>query len=135
MARICFNHLTQRSGPLTAVHDLTGTVQPGTINGFHGPNGACTSRRRFVQDHPRRSSRRAPHGREKRSPAISQPVTPLRLGAIAVLIFIVAVAAAFLAMHGWSHTVRQLVHALGHLPEPLRTLIGPWLTHVLNLKW
>jgi hypothetical protein len=33
MARICFHHLTQRSGPLTAGHDLTGTVQPGKITG------------------------------------------------------------------------------------------------------
>jgi hypothetical protein len=38
-----------------------------------------------------------------------------------------------LAAHGWSHTVQQLVHALRHLPQPVRTLVGgsAW-AHLLN---
>ena len=84
--------------------------------------------------HPRRSGPDTPRGRENSSPAISRPVTRLGLAATAVLIFVVAVAAAvFLAAHGWSHTVQQLVHALRHLPQPLRTLVGgSSLTHLLN---
>jgi hypothetical protein len=83
--------------------------------------------------HPRRSGPDTPRGRETRSPAISQRVTPLGLAATAVLIFVVAVAAAFLAAHGWSHTVQQLVQALRHLPQPVRTLVGgsAW-AHLLN---
>ena len=73
---------------------------------------------------PRRSGRDAPRGRENSSPAIGQRVTRLGLAATAVLIFVVAVAAAFLVAHGWSHTVQQLVHALRHLPQPLRALVG-----------
>jgi len=83
--------------------------------------------------HPRRSGRGTPLEREKSNPAISQRVTRLGLAATAALIFVVAVAAAFLAAHGWSHTVQQLVHALRHLPQPLRTLVGgSSLTHLLN---
>ena len=43
MARICFNHLTKRYGPIVAVDDLTVTLQPGKITGFLGPNGAGKS--------------------------------------------------------------------------------------------
>jgi ABC-2 type transport system ATP-binding protein len=43
MSRICFNHLTKRYGPVTAVEDFTGTLQPGKITGFLGPNGAGKS--------------------------------------------------------------------------------------------
>ena len=43
MARICFNHLTKRYGPIVAVDDLTVTLQPGKISGFLGPNGAGKS--------------------------------------------------------------------------------------------
>jgi len=83
--------------------------------------------------HPRRSGRSTPLEREKSNPAISQRVTRLGLAATAALIFVVAVAAAFLAAHGWSHTVQQLVHALRHLPQPLRTLVGgSSLTHLLK---
>ena len=83
--------------------------------------------------HPPRAGRDTPHGRENSSPAISRPVTRLGLAATAMLIFVVAVAAAYLAAHGWSHTVQQLVHALRHLPQPLRTLVGgSSLTHLLN---
>jgi ABC-type branched-subunit amino acid transport system ATPase component len=83
--------------------------------------------------HPRRGGRDTPRGRETSSPAISRPVTRLGLAATAVLIFVVAVAAAYLATHGWSHTVQQLVHALRHLPRPLRALVGgSSLTHLLN---
>ena len=74
--------------------------------------------------HPRRTGRDTPRGRENSSPAISRPVTRLGLAATAVLIFVVAVAAAYLAAHGWSHTVQQLVHAARHLPRPLRALVG-----------
>jgi hypothetical protein len=83
--------------------------------------------------HPRRSGPDTPRGRETRSPAISQRVTPLGLAATAVLIFVVAVAAAFCAAHGWSHTVQQLVHALRHLPQPVPALVGgsAW-AHLLN---
>ena len=83
--------------------------------------------------HPRRSGRDAPRGRENSSPAIGQRVTRLGLVATAVLIVVVAVAVAYLAVHGWSHTVQQLVHALRHLPRPLRALVGgsAW-THLLN---
>jgi hypothetical protein len=50
-----------------------------------------------------------------------------------VLIFVVAVAAAYLAAHGWSHTVQQLVHAARHLPRPLRALVGGSAgVHLLN---
>jgi ABC-2 type transport system ATP-binding protein len=43
MARICFNHLTKRYGPVTAVDDFTVTLEPGTITGFLGANGAGKS--------------------------------------------------------------------------------------------
>ena len=43
MARICFNHLTKRYGPIVAVDDFTATLQPGKITGFLGPNGAGKS--------------------------------------------------------------------------------------------
>jgi len=43
MARICFDHLTKRYGPVTAVHDLTVSLEPGKITGFLGPNGAGKS--------------------------------------------------------------------------------------------
>jgi hypothetical protein len=83
--------------------------------------------------HPPRSGRGTPLERKKSKPAISQRVTRLGLAATAALIVVVAVAAAFLAAHGWSHTVQQLVHALRHLPQPLRTLVGgSSLTHLLN---
>ena len=71
--------------------------------------------------HPRRAGGDTPRGRDKSSPAIRRRVTRLGLAATAVLIFVVAVAAAYLAAHGWSHTVQQLVHALRHLPLPLRS--------------
>jgi hypothetical protein len=50
-----------------------------------------------------------------------------------MLILVIAVAAAYLAAHGWSHTMQQLVHALRHLPQPLRALVGgsAW-AHLLN---
>jgi ATPase subunit of ABC transporter with duplicated ATPase domains len=83
--------------------------------------------------HPRRAGRDTPRGRENSSPAIRPRVTRLGLAATAVLIFVVAVAAAFCAAHGWSHTVQQLVHALRHLPQPLRALVGgSAFTHLLN---
>ncbi|MEU9508753.1 ATP-binding cassette domain-containing protein [Micromonospora sp. NPDC048170] len=34
------SHLTKRFGAVTAVHDLSFTVEPGTVTGFLGPNGA-----------------------------------------------------------------------------------------------
>ena len=43
MARICFNHLTKRYGPIVAVDDFTAALQPGKITGFLGPNGAGKS--------------------------------------------------------------------------------------------
>jgi ABC-2 type transport system ATP-binding protein len=43
MARICFNHLTKRYGPILAVDDFTATLRPGKITGFLGPNGAGKS--------------------------------------------------------------------------------------------
>ena len=43
MARICFDHLTKRYGPVTAVDDLTVSLEPGKITGFLGPNGAGKS--------------------------------------------------------------------------------------------
>ena len=83
--------------------------------------------------HPPRAGRDTPREREKSSPAIRPRVTRLGLAATAVLIFVVAVAAAFCAAHGWSHTVQQLVHALRHLPPPLRALVGgsAW-AHLVN---
>jgi energy-coupling factor transporter ATP-binding protein EcfA2 len=74
--------------------------------------------------HPRRAGRGTPRGGEQSNPAISRPVTRLGLAATAVLIFVVVVAAAFCAARGWGHTVQQLVHALRHLPQPLRALVG-----------
>jgi ATPase subunit of ABC transporter with duplicated ATPase domains len=169
MARICLNPLTTRNGPALAVDAFAGTLHPGRITGFRGPNDAGKSTRLrmpveltrpkpgtpIIDRHthlqqaqpfpaigamtdsavsrPPRSGRGTPRGRDKSSPAISQRVTRLGLAATAVLIFVVAVAAAFLAAHGWSHTVQQLVHALRHLPRPLRTLVGgSSLTHLLN---
>jgi ABC-type branched-subunit amino acid transport system ATPase component len=83
--------------------------------------------------HLRRSGPDTPRGRETSSPAISRPVTRLGFAATVVLIVVVAVAAAFCAAHGWSHTVQQLVHALRHLPQPVRTLVGgSSLTHLLS---
>ena len=86
-----------------------------------------------AMSHPRRAGGDTPRGRDKSSPAIRRRVTKLGLAATAVLIFVVAVAAAYLAAHGWSHTVQQLVHALRHLPLPLRVLVGgsAW-AHLLN---
>ena len=83
--------------------------------------------------HPRRAGGDTPRGRENSSPAISRRVTRLGLAATAVLIFVVAVAAAYLAAHGWSHTVQQLVHTLRHLPQPVRALVGgsAW-AHLVN---
>jgi ABC-type branched-subunit amino acid transport system ATPase component len=43
MALICLNPLTERCGPVLAVDDVTGTLQPGRITGFGGPNGAGTT--------------------------------------------------------------------------------------------
>jgi ABC-type branched-subunit amino acid transport system ATPase component len=171
MAGICLNPLTTPDRPVLAVGDVTGTLQPGRITGFRGPNGAGTTatlrmpvelsrptpgtptvdrhthtRLQPAQlfpamgamtdsavSHPRRSGRDTPRGRENSRPAISQRVTRLGLVATAVLIFVIAVAAALLAAHGWSHTLQQLVHALRHLPRPLRALVGgsAW-AHVLN---
>jgi ABC-2 type transport system ATP-binding protein len=37
------NHLTKRYGSVTAVNDLTFSVQPGQVTGFLGPNGAGKS--------------------------------------------------------------------------------------------
>ncbi|GLI03343.1 ABC transporter ATP-binding protein [Phytohabitans aurantiacus] len=39
-ARIEVSHLTKRYGEVTAVRDLTFTVEPGLVTGFLGPNGA-----------------------------------------------------------------------------------------------
>jgi ABC-type cobalamin/Fe3+-siderophores transport system ATPase subunit len=168
MARICLNHLTERYGPVLSVDDFAGTLQPGKITGFRGPNSAGTTTtlrmpvvltrptpgtpitdRHTLQQaqpspamgamtdsavsHPRRSGRDTRRGREDSSPASPRPVTRLGLAATAVLIVVVAVAAAFCAVHGWSHTVQQLVHALRHLPQPVRVLVGgsAW-AHLLN---
>jgi ABC-2 type transport system ATP-binding protein len=43
MARICFDHLTKRYGQVTAVDDLSVSLEPGTITGFLGANGAGKS--------------------------------------------------------------------------------------------
>ena len=40
---IQIEHLTKRYGQFTAVDDITFTVQPGTVVGFLGPNGASKS--------------------------------------------------------------------------------------------
>jgi ABC-2 type transport system ATP-binding protein len=37
------DRLTKRFGPVTAVHELSFTVRPGTVTGFLGPNGAGKS--------------------------------------------------------------------------------------------
>ncbi|WP_433393880.1 ABC transporter ATP-binding protein [Micromonospora sp. KLBMP9576] len=34
------SHLSKRFGTVTAIHDLSFTVEPGTVTGFLGPNGA-----------------------------------------------------------------------------------------------
>jgi ABC-type cobalamin/Fe3+-siderophores transport system ATPase subunit len=97
------------------------------------PSPAMAAMTDSAVSHARRSGPDTPRGRENSSPAISRPVTRLGLAATAVLIVVVAVAAAFCAAHGWSHTVQQLAHALRHLPQPLRTLVGgSSLTHLLN---
>ncbi len=41
--RIVVSHLTKRYGELTAVDDLSFTVEPGSVTGFLGPNGAGKS--------------------------------------------------------------------------------------------
>jgi ABC-2 type transport system ATP-binding protein len=43
MARIRFDRLTKRYGAVTAVHDFSATLEPGTITGFLGANGAGKS--------------------------------------------------------------------------------------------
>lgn len=43
MARIQLDHLTKRYGAVTAVDDLTLTLEPGSITGFLGANGAGKS--------------------------------------------------------------------------------------------
>jgi hypothetical protein len=43
MALICLNPLTEHDGPVLAVGDFTGTLQPGRITGVRGPNGAGTT--------------------------------------------------------------------------------------------
>ncbi|MGO7983931.1 ATP-binding cassette domain-containing protein, partial [Rhizobium johnstonii] len=35
-----FSGVTKRFGPVTAVNDLSFTVEPGRVTGFLGPNGA-----------------------------------------------------------------------------------------------
>jgi ABC-type cobalamin/Fe3+-siderophores transport system ATPase subunit len=83
--------------------------------------------------HPPRAGRDTRRGRENSSAAISRRLTWLGLAATAVLIVVVAVAAAYLAAHGWSHGAQQLVQALRHLPQPLRTVVGgSSLTHLFN---
>ena len=84
-------------------------------------SAAMTGSAAFSPRHGGREAHRLP---KMRSPAISQRVTRRGLILTTVLIFVVAVAAAYLAAHGWSHTAQQAIHTLGHLPKPLRTLIG-----------
>ena len=165
MARICGSHLNQRYGPVTAVRDLTGTVQRSKLTGFRGPNGVGESAAVWMpveSSRPTpgtpiidgltcppiaqasgvindsavsescRTGRDTPRGHDTSSPALSQRVTRLGLAATAVLIFMVAVAAAVLAAHGWSHMVQQLGNALGYLPQPVRALIGGRLARLLN---
>jgi len=43
MARITLDRVTKRFGPVTAVDDLTFTLEPGSITGFVGANGAGKS--------------------------------------------------------------------------------------------
>ena len=43
MASIRFDRLTKRYGAVTAVHDFSATLEPGTITGFLGANGAGKS--------------------------------------------------------------------------------------------
>ena len=40
MSAITVTQLTKRFGPVTAIDDLSFTVEPGTVTGFLGPNGA-----------------------------------------------------------------------------------------------
>ena len=43
MTTIVLDHLTKRYGAVTAVDDLSFTLEPGTVTGFVGANGAGTS--------------------------------------------------------------------------------------------
>ena len=43
MTRIVVDHLTKRYGAVTAVDDLSFTLEPGTVTGFVGANGAGKS--------------------------------------------------------------------------------------------
>jgi ABC-2 type transport system ATP-binding protein len=43
MARITLDRVTKRFGPVTAVDDLSFTLEPGSITGFVGANGAGKS--------------------------------------------------------------------------------------------
>jgi ABC-2 type transport system ATP-binding protein len=43
MARIQFDHVTKHYGPVAAVDDFTTVLEPGTITGFLGANGAGKS--------------------------------------------------------------------------------------------
>lgn len=165
MARICGSHLNQRYEPVTAVRDLTGTVQRSKLTGFRGPNGVGESAAVWmllesirpapetpiidgltcppiaqasgvitdsVMSDSSRTGRDMPRGQDTGSPALSRRVTRLGVAATAVLIFMLAVAAAVLAAHGWSHMVQQLGHAFGYLPPPVRALIGGRLTRLVN---
>jgi ABC-type branched-subunit amino acid transport system ATPase component len=116
-----------RSTPGTPIIDRHTRLQP--AQPFAAMGGTADS----AVSHPRGSGRDTPRGRDNSSPAISRRVTRLGLAGTVMLIVVVAVAAAYLAAHGWSHTVQQLVHALRHLPQPVRTLVGgsAW-AHLLN---
>jgi ABC-type branched-subunit amino acid transport system ATPase component len=116
-----------RPMPGTSIIDRRTRLRP--AQPFAAMGGTADS----ALSHPRRSGRDTPRGREKSSPAITHRVTRLGLAGTVVLIVVVAVAAAFCAAHGWSDTVQQLVHALRHLPQPVRTLVGgsAW-AHLLN---
>ena len=107
-----------RPTPGTSIIDRHTDLQPAQ------PFAAMGATADSAVSHPRRNWRDTPRGRENSSPAISRPVTRLGLAATAVLIFVVVVAAAYLAAHRWSDTVQQLVHTARHLPRPLRVLVG-----------
>jgi hypothetical protein len=67
------------------------------------------------------------------SSPIRLPVSRPSLITVAVVTCLLAVAFTYLTSHGWSDAARELSHVIGHLPKPLRILIGgSRLAHLLN---
>ena len=80
MAHIELDHLTKRYGPVTAVDDLSFTLEPGTITGFLGPTAPAS---RPPADAARADPTRPPAPpRSTGGPTRSCPTRPRAVGAL-----------------------------------------------------